>query len=408
MKTNRFEFLRTISGATAAAALSSAPVRTAASIGPAQRQKPFASHALVLSGGGARGAYQAGLACALAERSGIRDGQPLAPYGLICGTSIGALNAWFIATGQYSALRHAWSTIASEHIIELKRPYSALAKPHRFIGERVVAALKLAVALATRERAVAQGDSLFHWMEKHMDPGVPLLMPVVWAVTNLTTQSPEYFYRLPPSFGGEVPERIARAMRLTLGENIAVREIPDGLLLKALFASTAMPIIFDPVTLPMADGTPGLYVDGSVANDAAVSIAHAIAQNIHVVLVEAASARSTYRNASSLALGIYNTMQREILEGAMRQVQVQSVMASTLQRHTPAVTLDGLTAADRTRMFVYDLPVSELSYLRPQRTLPASVNSFDQQASIDETFALGELAAASGFAPYVSKTFSIG
>src|ERR1700722_19684056 len=105
MKTNRFEFLRTIGGATAAAALSSPPLGTAAATGPAQGRKPFASHALVLSGGGARGAYQAGLACALAERSGVQDGQPLAPYGLICGTSIGALNAWFIATGQYSALR---------------------------------------------------------------------------------------------------------------------------------------------------------------------------------------------------------------------------------------------------------------------------------------------------------------
>jgi hypothetical protein len=28
----------------------------------------------------------------------------------MCGTSIGAINAWFVATGQYSALRKAWVT----------------------------------------------------------------------------------------------------------------------------------------------------------------------------------------------------------------------------------------------------------------------------------------------------------
>jgi hypothetical protein len=97
-------------------------------------------------------------------------------------------------------------------------------------------------------------------------------------------------------------------MRLTLGNTVAVREIPDALLLKALLASTAMPLIFDRAELPMADGSPGLYVDGSVANDAAVSIAHTIAQNLHVVFVEATAAQTTYRNASSIALGIYKPM----------------------------------------------------------------------------------------------------
>jgi|GEM_PF-6126943 len=47
--------------------------------------------ALVLSGGGARGAYEAGLVCGLAN-AGER-------FDLVCGTSIGAINASFSCSG---------------------------------------------------------------------------------------------------------------------------------------------------------------------------------------------------------------------------------------------------------------------------------------------------------------------
>lgn len=48
--------------------------------------------ALVMSGGGARGAYEAGLIGALAAAGAVADGSPRLPYELVCGTSIGALN----------------------------------------------------------------------------------------------------------------------------------------------------------------------------------------------------------------------------------------------------------------------------------------------------------------------------
>uniref|UniRef100_E6PDM3 PNPLA domain-containing protein n=1 Tax=mine drainage metagenome TaxID=410659 RepID=E6PDM3_9ZZZZ len=48
--------------------------------------------ALVLSGGGARGAYEAGVIEALRRRAGIGDGEPLPPYRAVFGSSIGAIN----------------------------------------------------------------------------------------------------------------------------------------------------------------------------------------------------------------------------------------------------------------------------------------------------------------------------
>jgi len=85
--------------------------------------------ALVLSGGGARGAYEAGIIGSMVAGQRISDGMPLAPYGIVCGTSIGALNGWFVATGQYSALKELWYGVSAAHLIRLKRKFAALRNP---------------------------------------------------------------------------------------------------------------------------------------------------------------------------------------------------------------------------------------------------------------------------------------
>ena len=52
--------------------------------------------ALVLSGGGARGAYAAGVVAGIVEVLGATAGGP-APFGIFTGTSVGAINATFLA-----------------------------------------------------------------------------------------------------------------------------------------------------------------------------------------------------------------------------------------------------------------------------------------------------------------------
>ena len=51
--------------------------------------------ALLLSGGGARGAYQVGVLIALSSM--LNKKTPI-PFDILCGTSAGALNAAFLAT----------------------------------------------------------------------------------------------------------------------------------------------------------------------------------------------------------------------------------------------------------------------------------------------------------------------
>ncbi|HEX8805871.1 MAG TPA: patatin-like phospholipase family protein, partial [Candidatus Aquilonibacter sp.] len=74
-----------------AAALATVPVATKAAV-PLDAEHPNrVDAALALSGGGARGAYQAGIIDYLRLSQQIPEGAPLHPYGLIAGTSIGAL-----------------------------------------------------------------------------------------------------------------------------------------------------------------------------------------------------------------------------------------------------------------------------------------------------------------------------
>jgi predicted acylesterase/phospholipase RssA len=365
------------------------------------------SRALILSGGGARGAYEAGIVIGLARSGGIADGQILAPYGLVCGTSIGALNAWFVATGQYGALERAWRTIGAANIIQLKSKYVTLEHPHAFIGVRIRAALRLASGLAKSDMGIAQSEPVLAWMKQHIDPSVPLLMPMVWAVTNLTTQSSEYFYRLPPSFSGVMPPKLARAIQLTLGEGAVVRPAPDELLHEALLASASTPIIFDPVTLKMTNGEDGLYVDGGIASNSSITIARIIARSIDIVLVDPRSRDVKYANAVDIVMGSYETMQRKILESEMRDVYFESLAERAASHLGPKVLGDFDRGSPELTTFYRDLPPTKLAYVRPKAPLPAGFATFDEQPKIDATFAIGEVDIERGFTPYTWKGFRL-
>jgi NTE family protein len=85
------------------------------STGPA----PGSFHpALILPGGGARGAYQAGVLKAIAEV--LRRGRN--PFPVICGTSAGAINAALLASHAHEfqtgveRLEQLWSSMRCERV----------------------------------------------------------------------------------------------------------------------------------------------------------------------------------------------------------------------------------------------------------------------------------------------------
>lgn len=68
--------------------------------------------ALVLSGGGAKGAYEAGVAALLVERG--------VPIRLVAGSSAGALNAAMIADGRLDRLEALWRGLTRDRVYSLR------------------------------------------------------------------------------------------------------------------------------------------------------------------------------------------------------------------------------------------------------------------------------------------------
>lgn len=83
--------------------------------------------ALVLSGGGGRGAYHVGVVEALVEQGWMQDG--VGP-DIIAGTSIGAINAAAIASGLTVAqLKARWLTMHTEEVHQLSSDLPAVTRP---------------------------------------------------------------------------------------------------------------------------------------------------------------------------------------------------------------------------------------------------------------------------------------
>lgn len=366
---------------------------------------PLLERALVLSGGGARGAYQAGIVGALAAAAGVSDGTPLPGYGLVAGTSIGALNGWFVATGQYQRLRDLWYGVSGANPVELKPQFAPLRDPESGVLNKARSAVSF-IGLAQNVQGLFQTKPAFDWIVRHIDPATPLLVPLAWAVTNLAEHRAEYFFIRSQNAGEELNRTVVRDLQRSLGPQTVVREATPDLLQRAIFASVAIPIAFDPVMMPDSNGTLVPYCDGGVASNSPVGIAHAMASAADVVLVDPPLEPETdYKDAIDIAFGAYATMQRKIIETEMRTAYFQSVERNTLSRLTPR-EIATATNGDRSLVqFIDDAPATTLRYIRPKEALPVGLIDFDDQVGIGRAYRLGWEDVASGFRVYDWKTF---
>jgi predicted acylesterase/phospholipase RssA len=349
------------------------------------------AQALVLSGGGARGIYQAGIVDYLRLSKQIPDGEPLPPYGIVAGTSIGALNGYFVATGQYSLLRSLWYTIADQNIIRLKRRYAKIVTPDSGIGTRFFAAMRLVLSLTNNDLGVIDGDHLRQWLSQYVDPSRPVVMPFVWTLTNLTNQSPEFFYLVNTQLTAEQRASAVSAIGLTVGPNAVLREATPEILVDALRASAAIPVAFDPVPLPAPSGSgTNLYVDGGVTANTPVGVARAAAERIDVVLLDPPFQSTHYHNALEVGFGVFGAMQRRILEADLRAAYLETYEKRSLER-----AISGRGGAFTSAF--YD---SDIYQLQPQDELPVGVVGFDDPENLYKTFKIGFEDARRGFVPY--------
>jgi predicted acylesterase/phospholipase RssA len=359
------------------------------------------AQALVLSGGGALGAYEAGVVESLAAAAGVHEGQPLRPYGVVCGTSIGALNAYLVATGQYARLRSLWSDVASQQVIRLKPEFAKITNPSSGVFNRVDEEYELVHGLQHNVTGIFDGDHLRSWMLSYFDFSRPVLTPMVWAVTNLTLERPEYFYLAP---GGATSSERAVAIasiQLALGTDVPVREASPDLLVDQLRASAAFPVAFDPVRLPAPGGGTNEYVDGGVTANTPLRVASALALRTDTVLLNPSLAAAQIQNAVQVASSAFDTMQRSLMDSAVRSAYFESVALRALRALPPTYTASvaeatgvSIAALEVLRNTLYE---TDLYVLRPATTLPVSLFGFQDGAALAATYAMGKADAMAGF-----------
>ncbi|MCX7885604.1 MAG: patatin-like phospholipase family protein [Caloramator sp.] len=76
------------------------------------------NYALVLGGGGAKGAYEIGVWQALKELN--------IPINMVCGTSVGALNGAIIVQGDFELAKDLWTSISFESVVKVEKELASV------------------------------------------------------------------------------------------------------------------------------------------------------------------------------------------------------------------------------------------------------------------------------------------
>jgi len=376
----RREFVRTVGAVLPAASLGT----------PAPAEPERLAGALVLSGGGSRGAYEAGIITALVELGGIADGQPLPGIDAVVGTSIGSLNGWFVATAQYGLLARLWQTIASANVFRLKRRYQPIVDPWSGVVTRALKAIALERGIFTNLQGIFDRGVVARWIAATVSPDTSPVVPFAFTVTNLSAQHAEVFYGVPQAATSIQEARMTAAVNNFIGRNAAAHRASGKLLLDALVAATAIPVIFDPVELTI-DGVTSQYVDGGIADNTPVDIARILARSVYTILVDPdTSPPGHYTNILQIVFASFGVAQRRILDAALRTASLE----------TESKRLFRASAAGAQTTFLQQVYDADLLIIQPETELPVAFQDFSSQANIDAAYQRGIADGKAGWKPY--------
>lgn len=172
----------------------------------------MAKRVLIMSGGGAKGAFQAGVI----EQLNKKGWEPDA----VAGISVGALNGVMVATGQSKKLVKIWQDLREEQVLKRRR-----------IDRKAKSYLLHKIGIEKATLGFFDNSPLKKKLKESV--GNQFKMDYYCGTVNIET--------------GAYKEHIGRPMMVPWN------------LLDAVIASTAIPVVFDPVRL---DGE--LHVDGGV------------------------------------------------------------------------------------------------------------------------------------------------
>jgi NTE family protein len=186
--------------------------------------------ALVLSGGGARGAYEAGVVAGVVDLLGPAAPRPL--FGVVTGTSVGAMNAAHIAAhvdradlGVPALLDH-WSSLdVATHL----RPRLGALLGRHLGGGRAGRPERWGRSLLDPRPFEALFDDGFPWERLHRNVDTGVLRALVISALNVATGKTVSFVELAPDgryVPSRDPRRDSRLERITADHVVASAAIP--------------------------------------------------------------------------------------------------------------------------------------------------------------------------------------
>ncbi len=316
-------------------------------------------NALVLSGGGARGAFEAGVVTALADEE---------RFDIVCGTSIGALNGSIVAQGDTGSLRDIWREIASRRVIRLDERLDAWRKIGSDVRKgRIVPALSR--LSRTRIPKFGRITGLLDWepvraiLEQHLD-ATRIRVPFVIGATDITHGRGAAFYRFP---GDD-----AAARRFAESEPNAY-PITNANYVDVVRASAAIPGVFPPVTIETGPNAPAVFADGCVANNTPLRQAiDAGATRATVVFMHHDTLRyrdHNVRHAGDVVFACQDIADQRMLELDLKLAR--SINLAVMRGDAPGKRL------------------VELRVIGPSVPLRIGAMKFNDQAAMDRAFDLG-------------------
>lgn len=327
--------------------------------------------ALILGGGAARGAFEAGVAQALCERE---------DFDIVCGTSIGAVNGALVAQGDAARLRETWATMSARDITKL-RPELAVAEAlgrhlaglgRGSLGARLTHARDALASLPKigRLAGIAKAKGLFD--RRNIRDAVAsgavfaaLRRTFIASVTNLSTGSAESFAFFPDGAA-------ASAATFYASEGDA-RPMTAENYIDAICASAALPPAFEPVDIRCEDGVVRTFADGAYTNNTPIRQAiDAGATEITLVMLSHPGLRSKDHTVRSLGHVVAITLEAS----TERMLELDLKLARRINDQVYRGFGDG-------KRFV------DIRVIAPSVPLSLNGMAFNNQIAIDRVFAQG-------------------
>jgi NTE family protein len=388
--------------------------QTTATIAPFPAAKTRARAGLVLTGGGARAAYQVGVVKA------VRDilGNPVKnPFPIVCGTSAGAINAATLAvfadnfSRGVANLLEVWEHMKCEHVYRTD-PWHIMRAGARWLGSMMLLYRRNPVSLLDNAplRDMLGRNLDFERIQVHIDSGA-LYAVCVTASGYTTGQSVSFFQGGSGLEGWERNQRIGAAVSIKLDY---------------LLASAALPFIFPAVKVHRE-----YFGDGSMRQIAPVSPAlHLGADRVLIVgtgrqTMDDARARSnTYPSLAQIAGHALNSIfldslavdieRLERINRTVRLIPQEKLAESNVHLRavkvlfiTPSQPLERIASR-----FLHELPGTVRFMLRPTGALNRSGSNLASYLLFEESFcrALIDLGYKDTVArePEVREFFDIG